>query len=141
MALLDERRLDPQAALSPSDAAAIVGLLIAVTALAMALKPRLRGMSALLLVIAAHTRSRVLRGRAQLHDGLPWLGTHVHRDGDDRVRVPDDRRRAGRRQVFVDQRLRSRRPLGLLRILTPLESLESVLSQHPRRIALLTLAL
>ena len=126
LALVDERRLDPQAALSPGDTAAIVGLLIAVTALVMALKPRLRGMAALLLVIAAILEAAFSEGARSFSMGRPgWeLTFHVAMATTAFAFLTIGAVLAVA-QVFVDRRLRSRQPLGLLRILTPLESLES----------------
>jgi ABC-type uncharacterized transport system permease subunit len=125
-ALLDERTLDPQAALSTGDTAAIVGLLIAVTALAMALKPRLRGMAALLLLIAAVLEAAFSEGARNFSMGRPgWeLSFHVAMATTAFAFLTIGAALAIA-QVIVDRRLRSRQPLGLLRILTPLESLES----------------
>ncbi len=125
-ALIDERKLDPEAALSTGDTAAIVGLLIAVTALAMALKPRLRGMAALLLLIAAALEAAFSEGARSFSMGRPgWeLSFHVAMATTAFAFLTIGAALAIA-QVMVDRRLRSRRPLGLLRILTPLESLES----------------
>jgi ABC-type uncharacterized transport system permease subunit len=98
-ALVQERRLDPLAALSLGDVLALVALVIAVTAILMALRPRLRGMAALLLGIAAVLEAAF----AFLTIGAVLAVA----------------------QVIVDRRLRSRQPLGWLRILTPVESVES----------------
>jgi len=125
-ALVDERRLDPQAALSMGDTAAIVGLLIAATALVMALRPRLRGMSALLLLIAAALEAAFSEGARSFSTGRPgWeLSFHVAMATTAFAFLTIGAALAIA-QVVVDRRLRSRRPLGLLKILTPLESLES----------------
>lgn len=142
-ALIEERRLDPQAALSLGDTAAIVGLLIAVTALALALKPRLRGMSALLLVIAAVLEAAFSEGARNFSIGRPgWeLSFHVAMATTAFAFLTIGAVLAVA-QVVVDRRLRSRRPLGLLRILTPLESLESgCFHSILAGFALLTLAL
>ena len=143
MALLEERRLEPQAALSLGDTAAIVGLLIAVTALVMALKPRLRGMAALLLVIAAILEAAFSEGARSFTMGRPgWeLAFHVAMATTAFAFLTIGAVLAVA-QVFVDRRLRSRQPLGLLRILTPLESLESgCFHSILAGFALLTLAL
>jgi ABC-type uncharacterized transport system permease subunit len=143
LALMDERRLDPQAALSPGDTAAIVGLLIAVTALVMALKPRLRGMAALLLVIAAMLEAAFSEGARSFSMGRPgWeLTFHVAMATTAFAFLTIGAVLAVA-QVFVDRRLRSRQPLGILRILTPLESLESgCFHSILAGFALLTLAL
>lgn len=125
-ALLDERNLDPQAALSIGDTAAIVGLLIAVTALALALRPRLRGIAALLLLIAAALEAVFSEGAREFSMGRPgWeLSFHVAMATTAFTFLTIGAALAIA-QVLVDRRLRSRQPLGLLKILTPLESLES----------------
>lgn len=125
-ALFDERRLDPQAALSLGDTAAIVGFLIAVTAILMALKPRLRGMAALLLVIAAVLEAAFSEGARNFTMGRPgWeLTFHVAMATTAFAFLTIGAALAVA-QVVLDRRLRSRQPLGLLKILTPLESLES----------------
>jgi ABC-type uncharacterized transport system permease subunit len=125
-AMFDERRLDPQAALSLGDTAAIVGFLIAVTAILMALKPRLRGMAALLLVIAAVLEAAFSEGARSFTMGRPgWeLTFHVAMATTAFAFLTIGAALAVA-QVVVDRRLRSRQPLGLLKILTPLESLES----------------
>ena len=126
LALMDERRLDPQAALSPGDTAAIVGLLIAVTALVMALKPRLRGMAALLLVIAAMLEAAFSEGARGFSMARPgWELTFHVAMATTAFAFLTIGAVLAIAQVFVDRRLRSRQPLGILRILTPLESLES----------------
>ncbi|MBP2649150.1 MAG: hypothetical protein H6Q77_2774, partial [Gemmatimonadetes bacterium] len=78
-AVMDERKLDPQAALSLGDTAAMIGLVIALTAIVMALKPRLRGMAALLLVIAAVLEAAFSEGARDFSIGQPgWeLAFHV----------------------------------------------------------------
>ena len=125
-ALADERKLDPQAALSLGDTAAIVGALIAVTALALVLRPRLRGMAALLLVIAAVLELTFSEGARSFTTGRPgWeLSFHIAMATTAFAFLTIGAALAVS-QVVVDRRLRSRRPLGILRILTPLESLES----------------
>ena len=125
-ALADERKLDPQAALSLGDTAAIVGALIAVTALALVLRPRLRGMAALLLVIAAVLELTFSEGARSFSSGRPgWeLSFHIAMATTAFAFLTIGAALAVA-QVVVDRRLRSRQPLGILRILTPLESLES----------------
>jgi ABC-type uncharacterized transport system permease subunit len=125
-ALLDERRLDPQAALSLGDTAAMVSLVIALTAIVMALKPRLRGMAALLLAIAAVLEAAFSEGARNFSIGRPgWeLAFHVAMATTAFAFVTIGAALAIA-QVVVARRLRSRQPLGLLRILTPIESLES----------------
>jgi len=125
-ALLEERKLDPQAALSLGDTAAMVGLVIAITAIAMALKPRLRGMAALLLAIAAVLEAAFSEGARNFSIGQPgWeLAFHVAMATTAFAFVTIGAALAIA-QVVVAHRLRSRQPLGLLRILTPIESLES----------------
>jgi ABC-type uncharacterized transport system permease subunit len=125
-ALAVERKLDPDAALSLGDTAAIVGALIAVTALALALKARLRGMAALLLVIAAVLEAAFSEGARNFTMGRPgWeLSFHVAMATTAFAFLTIGAALAAA-QVLVDRRLRSRQPLGILRILTPLESLES----------------
>ncbi len=70
-ALVQERRLDPQGALSLGDVLALVALVIAVTAIVMALRPRLRGMAALLLGIAAVLEAAFSEGARQFSIGRP----------------------------------------------------------------------
>jgi ABC-type uncharacterized transport system permease subunit len=125
-ALADERKLDPQAALALGDTAAIIGALIAITALVLALRPRLRGMAALLLVIAAALEAAFSEGARNFTMGRPgWeLSFHVAMATTAFAFLTIGAALAVA-QVVVHRRLRSRRPLGILRILTPLESLES----------------
>jgi ABC-type uncharacterized transport system permease subunit len=125
-ALADEQFLEPNAALSPGDTAAIVGALIAITALAMAIRPQLRGMAALLLVIAAVLEAAFSEGARSFTTGRPgWeLAFHVAMATTAFAFLTIGAALA-MAQVLVDNRLRARRPLGILRILTPIESLES----------------
>ena len=125
-ALTAERRLDPDAVLSLGDTAAIVGAMIAVTALALALRPRLRGMAALLLVIAASLEAAFSEGARSFTMGRPgWeLSFHVAMATTAFAFLTIGAVLAVA-QVVVDRRLRSRKPLGILQILTPVESLES----------------
>jgi len=142
-ALTDERTLDPQAALSLGDTAAMIGLVIALTAIVMALKPRLRGMAALLLVIAAALEAAFSEGARDFSIGQPgWeLAFHVAMATTAFAFVTIGAALAVA-QVVVSRRLRSRQPLGLLKILTPIESLESgCFHSILAGFALLTLAL
>lgn len=142
-ALIDERRMDPLAVLSLGDTAAIVGALIALTAVLLALKPRLRGMAALLLLIAAVLEASFSEGARSFTMGRPgWeLSFHVAMATTAFAFLTIGAALAVA-QVVVDRRLRSRQPLGILRILTPLESLESgCFHSILAGFALLTLAL
>jgi ABC-type uncharacterized transport system permease subunit len=123
---MQERRMDPLAALSLGDVLALVALVIAVTAIVMALKPRLRGMAALLLGIAAMLEVAFSEGARQFTMGRPgWeLAFHVAMATTAFAFLTIGAVLAVA-QVVVDRQLRSRRPLGLLRILTPVESVES----------------
>jgi ABC-type uncharacterized transport system permease subunit len=125
-ALMDERRLDPDAALSLGDTLALVALVIAVTAIAMALRPRLRGVAALLLGIAAVLEAAFSEGAREFTVGQPgWeLAFHVAMATTAFAFLTIGAVLAIA-QVVVDRRLRSRRPLGWLKILTPIESVES----------------
>jgi ABC-type uncharacterized transport system permease subunit len=142
-ALAVEHKLEPSAALSLGDTAAIVSALIAVTALALALRPRLRGMAALLLVIAAVLELAFSEGARNFTTGRPgWeLSFHIAMATTAFAFLTIGAALAVA-QVVVDRRLRSRQPLGILRILTPLESLESgCFHSILAGFALLTLAL
>jgi ABC-type uncharacterized transport system permease subunit len=125
-ALMQERRIDPLAALSLGDVLALVALVIAVTAIVMALQPRLRGMAALLLGIAALLEVTFAEGARQFTMGRPgWeLTFHVAMATTAFAFLTIGAVLAVA-QVVVDRQLRSRRPLGWLRILTPVESVES----------------
>ena len=125
-ALTDERFLAPGSALSLGDTAAIIGALIAITALLMTVRPQLRGMAALLLVIAAVLEAAFSEGARSFTTGRPgWeLAFHVAMATTAFAFLTIGAVLAIA-QVLVDRRLRSRQPLGMLRILTPLESLES----------------
>jgi ABC-type uncharacterized transport system permease subunit len=126
VALTQERRMDPSAALSLGDVLALVALVIAVTAITMALRPRLRGMAALLLGIAAALEATFSEGARQFSIGRPgWeLAFHVAMATTAFAFLTIGAVLAVA-QVVVDRRLRSRQPLGWLRILTPIESVES----------------
>lgn len=142
-ALAGELKLAPGAALSLGDTAAIVSALIAVTALVLALRPRLRGMAALLLVVAAVMEMTFSEGARNFTTGRPgWeLSFHIAMATTAFAFLTIGAALAVA-QVVVDRRLRSRQPLGILRILTPLESLESgCFHSILAGFALLTLAL
>ena len=143
MALVQERRIAPTAALSPSDTAAIVGFVIALTAILMAVRPRFRGMAAVLLGISAILEAAFSEGARQFSIGRPgWeLAFHVAMATTAFAFLTIGMVLAVA-QVLVDRRLRSRRPLGWLKILTPIESLESGCFQSILAgFAMLTLAL
>ena len=125
-ALVQERRPEPQGALSPGDVLALVALVIAVTAIVMALRPRLRGMAALLLGIAAVLEAAFSEGARQFSIGRPgWeLAFHVAMATTAFAFLTIGAVLAVA-QVAVSRRLRSRQPLGWLKILTPVESVES----------------
>jgi ABC-type uncharacterized transport system permease subunit len=142
-ALVRERTLDPYAALSLGDTLALVSLTIAVTAIVMALRPGRRGAAALLLVIAAVLEFAFHQGARQFAMGQPgWeLAFHIAMATTAFAFLTIGMVLA-LAQVLVDRRLRSRQPLGWLRILTPLESLESGCFQSILAgFAVLTLAL
>ncbi len=142
-ALVQERRLAPNAALALGDTLALVALVISVTAIAMALRPRLRGIAAVLLVIAAVLEAAFSEGARQFSVGRPgWeLVFHVAMATTAFAFLTIGAVLAVA-QVLVDRRLRSRRPLGWLKILTPVESVESGCFQSIwAGFALLTLAL
>jgi len=126
VALVQERRMDPLAALSLGDVLALVALVIALTAIIMALRPRLRGMAAVLLLTAAVLEAAFSEGARQFSIGRPgWeLAFHVAMATTAFAFLTIGAVLAVA-QVVVDRKLRSRQPLGWLRILTPIESVES----------------
>ena len=143
VAMLQERRMVPDAALSLGDTLALVSLTIAITAVVMAVKPGRRGMAALLLFIAAVLEVAFSEGARRFSIGQPgWeLAFHVAMATTAFAFLTIGMALAIA-QVIVDRRLRSRQPLGLLKILTPLESLESGCFQSILAgFAVLTLAL
>ena len=143
VALLQELRIDPLAALSLGDVLALVALIIAVTAIVMSLRPRLRGMAALLLGTAAVLEAAFSEGARQFSIGRPgWeLAFHVAMATTAFAFLTVGAVLAVA-QVVVDRRLRSRQPLGWLKILTPVESVESGCFHSIRAgFAVLTLAL
>jgi ABC-type uncharacterized transport system permease subunit len=125
-ALVQERRLEPLAALSLGDVLALTALVIAITAIAMALRPRLRGIAAVLLGTAAVLELAFAEGAREFSIGRPgWeLAFHIAMATTAFAFLTIGAVLAIA-QVIVDRRLRSRRPLGWLRILTPIESVES----------------
>jgi ABC-type uncharacterized transport system permease subunit len=142
-ALMQERRIAPDAVLSLGDMLALIALVIAITALLMALRPGKRGMAALLLVIAGVLEAAFSEGTRQFSMGRPgWeLSFHIAMAATAFAFLTIGMALAFA-QVIVDGRLRSRRPLGWLRILTPIESLESGCFQSILAgFAVLTLAL
>jgi ABC-type uncharacterized transport system permease subunit len=124
-ALLEERRLDPYAALSLGDTLALIGLVIAITALLMSLRPGKRGMAALLFGVAGVLEATFSEGARRFSVGQPgWeLAFHVAMATTAFAFLTIGMALA-LAQVLVDRRLRARQPLGWLKILTPLESLE-----------------
>jgi ABC-type uncharacterized transport system permease subunit len=142
-ALIQEHHLSPHAALSPGDVLALVGIIIAVIAIVMSFRSGRRGMAALLLVIAAVLEAAFSEGGRRFSVGQPcWeLDFHVAMATTAFAFLTIGMVLA-LAQVIVDRRLRSRQPLGWLKILTPIESLESACFQSILAgFALLTLAL
>ena len=142
-ALVEERRVAPSAALSLGDTLALVGLVVAIISILMALRPGKRGMAALLLFIAAALEATFSEGTRQFSVGRPgWeLAFHVAM-----ATIAFAFLTIGMvlaiAQVIVAHRVRSRQPLGWLKILTPIESLESGTFQSILAgFAVLTLAL
>ncbi len=125
-ALVQERRLEPYAALSIGDTAALVSLIIAGTAIGISVRPGRRGMAALLLAVAALMEASFSEGTRQFSMLRPgWeLSFHVAMATTAFAFLTIGMALA-LAQVIVDRRLRSRQPLGWLKILTPIESLES----------------
>jgi ABC-type uncharacterized transport system permease subunit len=126
VALVQERVMAPLAALSLGDVLALVALVIAITAIVMATRPRLRGMAALLLGIAALLEAAFSEGARQFSVARTgWeLAFHVAMATTAFAFLTIGAVLAVA-QVVVDRRLRSRQPLGWLKILTPVESVES----------------
>lgn len=142
-ALVSELRASPNAALSLGDTLAMVSLVIAVIAIAMALRPGKRGMAALLLLIAAVLEATFSEGSRQFAIGRPgWeLAFHVAMATTAFAFLTIGMVLAIA-QVIVAKRVRSRQRLGWLQILTPIESLESGTFQSILAgFAVLTLAL
>ncbi|HVN42997.1 MAG TPA: cytochrome c biogenesis protein CcsA [Steroidobacteraceae bacterium] len=125
-ALMQERRLAPDAALAWNDTTALVSLVIAITAIVMSIGPRLRGVAAVLLGISAVVEGAFSEGARQFSSGHSgWeLTFHVAMATTAFAFLTIGLVLAAG-QVLLDRRLRSRQPLGWLKILTPIESLES----------------
>ena len=125
-ALVQEHRMEPLAALSLGAVLALVALIIAVTAIIMSLRPRLRGIAAVLLGTAALLEAAFSEGARQFSIGRPgWeLAFHVAMATTAFAFLTIGAILAVG-QVLVERRLRSRRPLGWMKILTPIESVES----------------
>jgi ABC-type uncharacterized transport system permease subunit len=143
VALIQQHAHTEQTVLSLSDTAALVSLVIAATSIVIAIKPRLRGVAAVLLVVAAILEGAFSGGTREYAVGRPgWeLAFHVAVATTAFAFLTIGAVLAIA-QVMVDRRIRSRRPLGWLKILTPLESLESACFQSIfAGFALLTLAL
>jgi ABC-type uncharacterized transport system permease subunit len=141
--LIQERLIAPDSALALGDTLALVALVIAITAMLMALRPGKRGMAALLLFIAAALEAAFSEGTRQFSTGRPgWeLNFHVAMATTAFAFLTIGMAFAIA-QVIVAKRLRSRHPLGWLKILTPMESLESGTFQSILAgFAVLTLAL
>ena len=124
--LLVEQREAPGAALSLGDTASIVGLVIAGVAVYMMLRSRPAGAAALLLVIAAVLEAGFSRGGRHFSIAQPgWELTFHVAVATTAFAMLTIGAALAATQVVVDRRLRSHRPLGWLRIFSPLESLES----------------
>ena len=125
-AMLGERRLAPDAAMSLGDTAAMIGFVIALVGIGLALRPRGHGIAALLLAVGAVLEAGFTTGPRHFAVGRPgWeLAFHVAVATTAFALLTIGAVLAVL-QVMVDRRLRSRQPLGALRIFTPLESLES----------------
>ncbi len=130
IALMQERRIAPDAALSLSDTLALVSLTIAITAIVMSLRPGKRGIAAVLLGLAALLELAFSEGARQFSIGRPgWeLAFHIAMATTAFAFLTIGMSLAIA-QVVVSHRLRTRRSLGWLKILTPLESLESACFQ------------
>ena len=142
-AFMEARRVAPDVALSLGDTLAMVGVVIAVTAILMAIRPGRRGMAALLLVIAAVLEASFSGESRQFSmSRAGWeVSFHIAMATIAFAFLTIGMALAIA-QVIVAKRVRSRRPLGWLRILTPIESLESGTFQSILAgFAVLTLAL
>ena len=142
-AMLGERRVAPNAALSLGDTAAIVGFVVAVIGIGLGFRPRARGIAAVLIAVGSCLEAGFSTGPRHFSVGRPgWeLVFHVAVATTAFALLTIGAVLAVL-QVLVDRRLRSRQPLGALRIFTPLESLESGCCQAiVAGVALLTLTL
>ena len=116
---------------------ALVSLVIAITSILMALRPRLRGMAALLLGIAAVLEAAFSEGAREFSIGRPGWEFVFHVS---MATLAFAFLTIGAvlavAQVVVDRRLRSRRPLGWLKILLTLALvtgaffIEDLFAQH-----------
>jgi ABC-type uncharacterized transport system permease subunit len=142
-ALISQHARENQPAMSLGDTAAMVSLVIAATSIVIAMRPRLRGVAAVLLVVAAVLEGAISGGTREFAVGRPgWeLAFHVALATTAFAFLTIGAVLAIA-QVMVNRRIRSRKPLGWFKILTPLESLESACFQAIfAGYALLTLAL
>jgi ABC-type uncharacterized transport system permease subunit len=142
-ALIEGYRSAPASALSTADTAALSGLVIAAIAVVVSRAPRRAGIAALLLSIAVTLEAGFAEGTRRFALGhAGWeIAFHVAVATTAFALLTIGAALAVA-QWLVDRRLRARRPLGWLRILTPIEALESGSFQAiAAGFALLTLAL
>lgn len=124
--LLVAQREAPGVALSLGDTASIVGLVIAAVGVYMMLRSRPAGAVALLLVIAAALEAGLSRGGRHFSIAQPgWELTFHVAVATAAFAMLTIGAALAAAQAVVDRRLRSHRALGVLRIFSPLESLES----------------
>ena len=124
--LLVAQRASPGAALSLGDTASIVGLVIAGVCVYMTLRSGPAGAVALLLVIAAALEGGLSRGNRHFSVAQPgWELTFHVAVATAAFAMLTVGAAFAAAQAVVDRRLRSHRPLGVLRLFSPLESLES----------------
>ena len=124
--LLVAQREAPGVALSLGDTASIVGLVIAAVGVYMMLRSRPAGAVALLLVIAAALEAGFSRAGRHFSIAQPgWELTFHVAVATAAFAMLTIGAAFAAAQAVVDRRLRSHRPLGVLRIFSPLESLES----------------
>jgi ABC-type uncharacterized transport system permease subunit len=124
--LLVAQRASPGAALSLGDTASIVGLVIAGVCVYMTLRSGPAGAVALLLVIAAALEGGLSRGDRHFSVAQPgWELTFHVAVATAAFAMLTVGAAFAAAQAVVDRRLRSHRPLGVLRLFSPLESLES----------------
>ena len=123
--LITAQHASPGVALSLGDTASIVGLVIAAVG-AMMLRTRPAGAVALLLVIAAVLEAGFSAGERHFSIARPgWELTFHVAVATTAFAMLTIGAALAAAQVVVDRRLRSRKPLGVFRIFSPLESLES----------------
>jgi ABC-type uncharacterized transport system permease subunit len=124
--LIAAQRQAPGVALSLGDTASIVGLVIAAVGLVMTLRSRPAGAAALLLAIAAVLEAGFSRGGRHFSIAQPgWELTFHVAVATTAFAMLTIGAALAAAQAVVDRRLRSHRPLGILRIFSPIESLES----------------